>query len=307
MTSLSPSPLIVALVQTANSLPFFLLALPAGALGDIVDRRRLLLLTEGIELAGAAVLGVFTVLGLTDSQILLFLTFIIGIGAALNEPAWQAITPEVVPRSALPAAVTLSSAGVNLGRVIGPALAGFAIVSVGAGAVFLLNSVSFLGVLAVLYRWQRPERRSTLQSERIVGAIRASIRYTRHAPALKALIVRAGTFAICGSALWALIPVVSRQNPEFGAVGYGVLLGSLGTGALTGAIVLPRLRRQIRIDLRLVAATVLFAGATVTLGLVRDLGILVAAMFLAGIAWITLISSFNTAAQTFVQIGRAHV
>jgi MFS family permease len=153
MTSLTPSPLMVALVQTATSLPFFLLALPAGALADVVDRRRLLLGTQGWMLTAAALLGLLTLVGTTTPWTLLALTFLLGLGTAVNTPGWQAITPDLVPRPELPAAVALGGVAVNLARAVGPALGGLIVAAAGAGAVFLLNAASFVGVMIVLYRW----------------------------------------------------------------------------------------------------------------------------------------------------------
>src|SRR5204863_4780510 len=155
MTHLAPSPIMVSLMQTAMSLPVVLLALPAGALADVVDRRRLLLVTQTWMLVAAALMGAFTFTGLMNPWLLLLLTFTLGLGAALNSPAWQAIVPELVPRKELPAAMTLTSVAFNVSRAVGPALGGFLVATAGSGAVFLLNAVSFLGVIVVIYRWSR--------------------------------------------------------------------------------------------------------------------------------------------------------
>ncbi|MCA1992100.1 MAG: MFS transporter, partial [Coleofasciculus sp. S288] len=177
MTSLSPSPFLVALMQAASSLPFFLLALPAGAIADVVDRRRMLLFTQAWMLVAAALLGVLTVAGITTPWTLLALTFALSVGSAINMPVWQAIIPELVVQEELPSAITLNGIVINLSRSIGPAVAGIIIAAAGTGAVFLLNAVSFVGVILVLYYWQRIPQKSALPAERFVGAIQAGIRY----------------------------------------------------------------------------------------------------------------------------------
>jgi MFS family permease len=297
MTSLTPSPILVALMQTATSLPFFLLALPAGALADVVDRRRLLLAMQGWMMAAAAVLGVLALLSVTTPWSLLALTFTLGLGAAMNAPAWQAITPELVPREEVPSAVALSGVGLNLARAVGPAIGGFVVAAAGPSAVFLLNVLSCVGVIVVLYRWQRLPRRSALPPEHIIKAMRAGVRYVWHAPALRTVLVRAAVFILCGSALWALLPLIARREMGLDAVGYGVLLGCLGAGAVAGAAILPWVRRRVVVDRLAMGATVVFALVTVALATLREGTWLYGVMFVGGGAWIALMSSYNTAAQ----------
>lgn len=300
MTSLTPSPLMVALMQTATSLPFFLLALPAGALADILDRRRLLLIMQGWMLAVAAVLGVLTLVGAATPWLLLALTFALGLGAAMNTPAWQAITPELVSRDELPAAVALSGVGINLARAVGPAVGGVIVAAAGSGAVFLLNAASFVGVLLALYWWRRSPRQSALPAEHVIGAMRAGLRYVRHAPAVHAVLMRCGLFILGGSALWALLPLVARREMGLEAIGYGGLLGAMGAGAIAGAALLPRVRARLTVDLLVVGATVVFAAVSAMLAFVRDFWWLCGAMLAGGVAWIALMSSFNVAAQAAV-------
>jgi MFS family permease/quinol monooxygenase YgiN len=298
MTSLTPSPLMVALMQTATSLPVFLVGLPAGALADIVDRRRLLLLWQGWMLVTSLALGVLTFLNVTTPWVLLALTFSMGLGSAMNAPAWQAIIPELVPRSDLPPAVTLNSVGFNLARAVGPALGGIVVAAAGPEAVFLLNAVSFVGVMFVLYKWKRSPRKNALPTERMIGAIRAGMRYVQYSPALRVVLIRAGVFISCGSALWALLPLVARQQLKLGSFGYGVLLGCLGLGAVMGAFLLPKVRRRISTDLLIVIATILFAIATLALAYLRNLGLIYIALIVGGVAWIALMSSLNVAVQS---------
>jgi MFS family permease len=299
MTSLTTSTTLVALVQAATSLPSFLLALPAGALADVIDRRRLLLVTQGWMTAAAAALGVLTLAGRTTPWSLLGFTFLLGLGAAANNPAWQAIIPELVPRRELAGAIALGSIGFNIARAAGPALGGLIVATAGPGWTFILNAVSFLGVMAVLYAWRRPAEETVLPAERVLGGMRTGVRYVRHSPEVLAAIARGSAFILCASSLWALLPVVARSLRR-GAAGYGLLLAALGVGAVAGAMVLPRLKRNNSTDLVVAAATVVFAAATLALGLLRDFPLLLLMMLLAGGAWLSLLSSLNVAVQTAV-------
>jgi MFS family permease/quinol monooxygenase YgiN len=298
MVSLTTSPMLVALVETAGSLPVVLLALPAGALADVVDRRRLLLITQSWMLVSAAVLGVFTLAGMVTPWLLLLLTFILGLGTAMNGPVWQAIIPDLVPRRELPAAVTLVGVAINVSRAVGPALGGLLVAAAGSGVVFLLNAVSFLGVMIVIYRWQPTPRQSTMPPEHILGAMRAGLRYVRHAPELRAALIRTSVFILCASALWALLPLQARHALGLGSFGYGMLLGCIGAGAVAGAAFLPKLRQKVSNNLLVIGATVLFAGVTAVVAHVHVPVVAGAAMILGGVAWIAVMSSFNTAAQT---------
>jgi MFS family permease len=298
MVSLTTSPMLVALVETAGSLPVVLLALPAGALADVVDRRRLLLITQSWMLISAAALGLLTLAGMVTPWVLLSLTFILGLGSAMNGPAFQAIIPELVPRRELSAAVTLSGVAVNVSRAVGPALGGILVAAAGSGLVFLLNAVSFLGVMVVIYRWQPAPQQSTMPPEHIFGAMRAGLRYVRHAPELRAALVRTGAFILCASALWALLPLQARHALGLGSFGYGILLGCIGAGAVAGAAFLPKVRQKVSNHLLVVGATVLFASMTVVIAHVHVAVVAGAAMILGGTAWIAVMSSFNTAAQT---------
>jgi MFS family permease len=298
MTSLTTSPILIALVQAATTLPVFLLALVGGALADVVDRRRLLIATQSWMLLVSAALGVLTVLRLTTAGTLLGFTFLMGLGAALNAPAWQAIIPELVPRRDLPAALALNGLAINLARAVGPALGGVIVASAGPGAVFLLNAVSFVGVVVVLFRWPRPPGRSLLPAERLLGAIQAGLRYARHAPDLHAVLVRSFAFIICGSALWALLPTLVRFEMGRGAVAYGLLLGCLGAGAVTGALEMPALRRRFTTDRLATIGTSVFALALLALALLPGFGVACVAMVAAGAAWLVLLTGFNASAQS---------
>lgn len=300
MTTLSPSPFIVALMQTAETAPTFLLALPAGALADIVDRRRLLLFSQAWMLLAAVALAVATLAGVVNPTVLLLLTFSLGLGAAMNAPAWQAIVPELVPRDELAAAISVNSVAFNIARALGPALGGLIVAAAGPWAVFLLNSFSFLGVIFVIYRWRRESVESISPTERVVGAMRAGLRYTRHAPELRNVLVRTGVFALCASALWAMMPLVARKELGLGAFQYGLLLGCLGAGAVAGAFLLSWARRAVSVNKLVVLGTIVFAGATAALGYLTSYALLCVALLCGGVAWMTTMSSLNVSVQTVV-------
>lgn len=300
MTSLTLSPVMVALMQTAASLPIVLLALPAGAIADVLDRRRTLLFTQGWMLISAAVLAALTVLDATTPWLLLILTFGLGAGAAMNAPAWQATTPETVTRADIPAAVALTGLGLNIARAVGPAVGGAIVTATGAWAVFLLNAASFLGVMVVLHGWRRAPQRKQSPSKPVLSAICEGIRYAWQAPALRAVLVRTGLFVPFASALWALLPLLVRHEVKLNCSGYGTLFGCLGMGAVIGAVFLPKLRSHFSTDTLVGGATIMFAAATAALAEVRHFGLLCLIMIVGGIAWGTLMASFNVATQMAV-------
>jgi len=298
MTSLTPSPVLVALVETAGSLPVVLLALPAGALADIVDRRRLLLVMQIWMFVAATAMGILALMGYVTPGRLLWLTFLLGIGSAISNPVWQAITPELVSQSDFPAAITLSAAGVNIARAIGPALGGLIVAASGPWAVFLLNAASFIGIMVVVYRWEPAPRKSKLPPEDIIGAMRAGTRYLLHSPELQTVLVRSGIFVLCASALWALLPQQARRHLGLGSFGYGLLLGCIGLGALFGAWLLPKVRERLSTNQLVAAGTVAFALATVSLAYLHSFALLAVSLAGGGFAWIAVLSSLNVSAQT---------
>jgi MFS family permease len=300
MTSLAPSPTMVALVQAATTLPVFLIGLPAGAIADLLDRRRLLLATQGWMLVAAGLLGLLALFDAVTPWLLLMLTFALGLGAAMNGPAWQAITPELVGESELRAAVTLNGVGFNVARAIGPALGGVVVAMLGSGAVFILNALSFLGVMIVLYRWPRVPQVRALPAEDVFGAMRAGVRYVRHAPSVQAVLLRTGAFILGGSALWALLPLVARDELALDATGYGIILACLGAGAVAGGMLLPYVEKQLSTDALLAAAVVLFAVASTGPVYAHRLALLCPVMVVGGFAWIAIMSTLNVAAQVTV-------
>jgi MFS family permease len=298
MTSLSPSPLLVALLQSADSLAIFLLALPAGALADVVDRRKLAIVTQGWLFVGAALLSVLTVTHLMTPWRLIGLSFMMGMGAALDGPVWQAIVAEVVPRKDLPAAITLGGLSFNLARAAGPAMAGLVIAALGPFAVFLLNALSFVYGIVVLVRWRRPPVPTSLRAERWLGAMQSGLRYVRNSPDLIAVFVRSGVALLGTSCLLALLPLFARQALGVGSLAYGALLGSMGVGAVLSAMVLlPRLRPKVSADGVLTGGTVVFAVALLGVASAHEPWVAGAAMFLSGLASMSIVSSLNVAVQ----------
>ena len=297
MTSLSSDPLMVALVQAATTFPMFALALPAGALADIIDRRHLLIGAQVFGLAGAAALAAITLAGLTDAWILLVFTAIIAVGAAFSAPAFQAIVPELVPQPALQQAVALNSLGVNIARAIGPALGGLIIAASGPAAVFALNALSVVGVIIVLVRWRRSVPEQHLPAEHLVGAMRAGLRYALRAPELQVVLVRSVGFFLFASGLWALLPIIARRDLGLGPAGYGGLLTFMGMGAILGAMLMPRLRGRVNANTITLAASILLAAAMGGLSLAHDFTAASAALFVAGLAWIAMMASLNGGAQ----------
>jgi MFS family permease len=292
MVSLNGGPMYVALTQTASALPFFVLALPAGAIGDIVDRRKLILFTEIWMVFVALVLAVMTIAGVMSPALLLILTLALSAGDAFETPTWRAVLPEVVQKEDLPAASALNGIEFNFARAVGPALAGFVIAFAGIGAAFLLNALSFFGVLFVVARWKRPAVKRTTPPETVTGATVAAIRYVRYSPAIRIVLLRAGTAMFFASGLLALLPSIAhRMNGS--PVGYGVLLGCFGCGAVLGALVMQRARSRWPADAIVAAGIAMFGVATIAAGAVRDLSLLAATMLIGGAAWISFISLFN--------------
>ena len=299
MTELSPSPLVVAAVQAATTLPVFLFALPAGAVADIVDRRRLLLVVNVMLGAAAAGLAALVAWGAMTPALLLLFTFLLGSGAAFLAPAWQAIVPRLVPREELPSAIALNSMGINVSRAIGPALAGALIVAAGLWAPFTVNALSFAAIIAALLWWTPPEappRR--LPPEHVAGAIWAGLRHAAANGPLRATLLRAGAFFLFASAYWATLPLIARTVLGGGPTLYGILLGAVGAGAVGGALVLPAIRTSLGTDRTVAAGTLGTALVLALFAVVPSPVVAGAASALAGASWIAVLSSLHVSAQT---------
>src|SRR5712664_206046 len=297
MTSLTSSPSIVALVAAADTLPVILLALPAGAIADIVDRRRLLMAVQVYFVVVIGSLALLAALGLIQPWSLLAFSFAVGVGTALMMPAWSAIVPELVSAEELPSAVALNSIGINVSRAIGPAIAGVLVAAVGAWLVFALNALSCLGILAVLLLWRRERRQSALPAERFLSAIRVGLRFITHTRPLQAVLVRGAAFFLFASATWSLFPVIVRRELGRGPEVYGLLLACIGIGAVAGAMLLPRLKAKISRNAMVALASMLYALAALALAYVHNLGLLAVAMLATGVAWIAILATLQVAAQ----------
>ena len=297
MTSLSSSPSMVALVEAADSFPLMLLALPAGALADIVDRRRLLIAIQIYLLIVASTLGILTWLEMTTAWTLLGFTFALGVGAAMMMPAWAAIVPDLVPAEEMPSAIALNSIAINVSRAIGPAIAGLLVAAVGAWLVFVLNALSYIGILGVLLRWRREHHKSTLPAERFLSAIRVGMRFVMHTRALQVVLIRGSAFFVFASATWSLFPLIVRRELGRGPEVYGLLLTCIGVGAVAGAMLLPRVRAKISRDALVASASALYALAALALAHLQNVGLLAVAMLVTGVAWISILSALQVSAQ----------
>lgn len=298
MTSLDPRPLAVALVQLATALPMFLLALPAGAIADIFDRRRLLL---GVQIAATVIIAVFALLVNLDRvtpTVLLLFTGALGVTGALIAPTWQSIVPQLVPRADLPPAVALGSVGINVSRAVGPALAGVIIGALDIAAPFWINAASNLVVIGALFWWRRAAATPTaLPPERFTPAMVIGLRHARFNPQLRATLMRAALFFPLASAYWALLPLVAREQVAGGPALYGLLLGAIGCGAIAGALFLPRIKARFGADWATAGGT---AGTALALGLfgaAREPITAFVASAVAGVSWIAVLATINVSAQ----------
>jgi MFS family permease len=297
MGDLGGSALQVALVQTATSLPIFLLVVPAGALGDILDRRRLVLGAQALMLTASATLAVVAASDAATPALLLALVATSAVGQAVALPSFRAIQSELVPREEIAQAALLQGANFNVARALGPALGGALIGAVGPEATFALNALTFLAVLGVVASWRRPRDLRLLGSEHITTALRAGARYVASAPRFKVVLARSVLFVFFASALWALLPVVARGPLGLGAGGYGLLLGSVGFGAVAGAFVLPGIRARVGPNALVATATIVYGAAMLVVALAASVAASVAALVVAGLAWIAVLSTLNASAQ----------
>ena len=297
MTSLSPDALMVSLVQAATIVPVFLFALPAGAIADIVDRRIFILATQIWMMVAAAVLTLLTLGHVTDAWGLLALTFAIGLGSAMNSPAWGSVMAEAVPRSDLVQAIALNGVGFNIARAVGPALAGFLLLAGGPGLTFGLNAASYLVVIGVLLLWDRRPGVSSLPREHFLSAMKTGMRFVRHTPSMRAAMLRAAAFFAPGAAPWAMLPLVVREQLGLGAGVYGLLLGLMGIGGVTAGLVLPQLRMRYKRGNIVFAASLMSCSGMLILGLSRHWLAAAFGMLLFGLGWVSASSVTQGAAQ----------
>jgi MFS family permease len=291
--------ILVALVQTAYTLPAVLFAPVGGVLADIFNRVRLLVVgLSAMTVAGAA-LTALTAAHRMPPALLLMFTFVLGTGAILITPAYQSLVPDMVPRAQLPAAAALNSISINLARAIGPAIAGLLIAQIGVAAVFALNTAALL-LYAIVMACHPKLGRTPPSPERFLPGLRAGGRYVRNAPAVRRILLRAALFLVPGSSLWALLPLIATRRLALGPGGYGVLLGALGVGAIGGAFVLPQARARLSANALVAAASVVYAAALAVVALSRNLAVTVLVLLPAGVAWIAFLSNVNAALQLFL-------
>ncbi|MEU2426398.1 MFS transporter [Streptomyces sp. NPDC007851] len=291
---------LVTLVQTASSLPVVLLALPSGVLADRFDRRRLLVVAQFAMCAVATVLAVLAFADALGPGPLLALTFLLGCGTALMGPAWQAIQPELVPREQLGEASALGAVNMNLARAIGPAVGGVLVAAAGAGWTFAFNAVSFLGIVLVLLLWKRPPAPPVPADRResFVTALYAARRYVWNAPGVRRVLLRTALFIPGAAAVWSLLPLVAGDSLHLGSGGYGLLLAAVGIGAVSGAFLLPRVRRTLGANGTMTAGALVFAAVLAVLATVHLTWVVALVLLPAGLAWIGVLSTLSAATQT---------
>ncbi len=296
MTYIAPNPLFVSLITTASTLPIFLFALPSGALSDIFDRKNILLITCGYMFSVSIILGILTLFGIITPSLLLILTFALGAGTTLIRTPIIPAMSSLVSRSDIPAALTLSAVASNIGRAVGPTIGGFIVTAIAPWTVFFLNSVSFIVMIIVIIRLPRKSNVQSFQPpETIIGAIRAQIRYVRYSQAAHVLIVRSILFTLCSSALLSLLPILAKHELRIDSTGFGLLLGSFGTGAIIGGIaILPKLSSRFSVESFLTISIGILATVIFIMGYMRNFDILCIVMGLGGIAYITILSKLYT-------------
>lgn len=297
MTSLSPDALMVSLVQAATVLPVFLLILPSGALADIIDRKRMLLCTQVWMLSAASILTLMTAAHATTAWSLLALTFAIGAGIAMNGPAWGTVIAESVPRADLVQAVALNGVGFNIARAVGPALAGFALIFMGPVVTFGSNAIAYLAVIAALLSWRRADITSAAPPERLVGAIKSGVRFVRHTYSVQAAMARAALYFMPCSALWAMLPLVVRQQLQLDSGAFGLLLGLMGVGGVTAGLVLPNLRARLRRGQIVFYASLLSSAGMLVMSASGHWLPAAFAMVIFGLGWVTAASVAQASAQ----------
>ena len=298
MATLTTSALMVALVQTASTVPSLLFGLFAGALADIVDRRRVVMLTQILLLSATLVLGVATLAGFIGPTSLLVLTFVIGVGFTFYIPAQQALVNDLVPRADLPPAVALAAVAFNVARSVGPALAGAIAAWLGSGVALMVSAVFFMAMIFALRGWPTPERAIPGVPETLLSGVQSGLRYLRHSPPLRSFVIRNLSFTICASSLWALLPVIARDQLQLGAGGFGVLLGFFGAGAIVGALWIPRHLRRMSLNSVVTGGVLVWAVAALAIAFAPDLFVAIAGTCAAGAAWVSVMASLSAGTQS---------
>ena len=300
MTTLTTSPLLIGLVQTAASLPSFLFGVAGGVLTDLVNRRRLLVIAQLWMMATAGLMAIMAWNGHLRPWQLLTLLLLLGMGSAIHLPGWQTLIQDLVTRDKVAAAVSLNSISFNLARAIGPALGGLLVGALGAAWVFAINAFSFVAVLGGLWRVPAhlvPESKGKPTPVAVMRSLDEGWRFLRRSSLLGGILFRSAYFMITGSGVWALLPVVARDHLGTGATGYGILLSAFGLGSVVGALFIPRLRHRFAIDRLVAVALVIFSACVVVVGNGHSTALVASAMLLAGISWIVVAVNHNVSVQ----------
>ncbi|MCW2807297.1 MAG: ykuC-like MFS-type transporter [Marmoricola sp.] len=291
---------LVSLVQTAQALPVLLFAMPAGVLADSFDRRRLLIGVQAFQVMVALTLTLLTAAGAMTPPLLLALTFALGAGSAVQAPAYQAVVPDLVPRSMVPTAAVLGSINVNLARAVGPAIAGVVVAGLGVTAVFALNAATFVVFAAVLLTWRHHS--DPPGAEPFLQALQAGGRYVRHAPVVRRILLRCVMFVVPANVLWALLAVVANRRLHLAAGGYGLMLAAMGIGSILGAFILPRTKALLTTDQMVAGSMVLYALTLVVLVVTPTAWLGIVCLLPAGVAWLAVLSTLNATLQTFLPV-----
>ena len=297
MTSIGGSAQMVGLVQTSLALPTMLFSLAAGAMADTFGRRTMVLWSQAYLFCVSMALAVAAWTGWVTPWILLLFTFLIGTGKALNNPAWQTIVSEFMPKSELPQAIALNSMGFNMARSVGPAIGGAIVAAVGAFAAFLINALSNVFMLVVFWRWKSAPRQSDLPPERVVPAMVTGLRYVAMSPHLLRVMLRSTVYSFAGISFMSLMPIIARDILGGGVQTYGILLGAFGVGAICGGVFSARLQRALKLEPRAKLGFIVLAVTGVVVGVSTNLSLTLLAMAVAGASWVMTLSAFNTSVQ----------
>lgn len=305
MSELDPSPWNVSLVRTAMAIPVFILSLPAGVIADWIDRRKVLIITQLYLLAIASSMGVMTYFDLMTPTLLLTMTLCMGLGMVIHVPTWQSIIPDLVPKGSIPAAVGLGSLSFNLARAIGPAVSGILMSLCGAWISFAVNAVSFLGIFLALLFWKPTEPQVVVdRKDGVLAAMGDGIMHVVRRREIRNVCIRLTLFVVPASALWGLMPLIARQRLGLEEAGYGAMLGLFGTGAVIGALALPVVRHYLGSDRMLALAAIVYGLVYLSLASSVDVWLRLLTMTLAGLSWMTTLTTLNTTAQ--VHLSRSH-
>ena len=300
MTTLTTSPLLIGLVQTAASLPAFLFGVAGGALTDLVNRRRLLVFAQLWMMATAGLMAFMAWNGHLRPWQLLTLLLLLGLGSAIHLPGWQTLLQDLVTRDKVASAVSLNSISFNLARAIGPALGGFLVGALGAAWVFAINAFSFVAVLGGLWRVPAhlvPQSKGKATPAAVLQSLGEGWRFLLQSSLLGGILFRSAYFMITGSGVWALLPVVARDHLGAGATGYGILLSAFGIGSVAGALFIPKLRQRFALDSLVAVALLTFSACVIVVGNGRSTALVASAMLVAGLSWIVVAVNHNVSVQ----------